>query len=527
MAYVLGIDIGSTSIKALVYDASGKLAASAYRKNEVVYLDDENPEWAFWNPEVIWQHVIDLIQQVVHQIDNPNEVQALSVTGMGADGLPVDQNGEVLYPIISWHCQRTREICSRWQTRSMKEKIFSLTGHQAVAYDTVYRLIWFREHKPELMEKTWKWLLIEDYINFRLCGRMVTDYSLASSTGLFDLRQMVWSDELLEAAGIDKYILPQLQPSGANLGCVLPEIALKTGLSTKTQVILGGHDYHCAALAVGATQLGVIMDITGTFEIVSAATVDLKLGMDYLDAGVTIEGHVAKNAYNMMAFNLSADMLEWFRSCLSCAEAPGRDDQDWSSFMGEAEKSPCGAKGIFFLPHFSGCFSPVVDSCSQGAYIGLTKCTGKGDLLRAMIEGLNYQFREMVDTLTGAMGIEIEKVIAVGGATKNHFWMQNKADVLGKVVEVPDIQEATGLGAAILAGIGSGIYADEQDAYLKTYQKGKSYSPNENHHQAYNAFYRIYQMLYPTLKDIHHRMIDTNKKVHEKLVRQSCSVHND
>lgn len=512
MSYLMGIDLGSTSIKALIYDYYGNLITSGFQVNEVVYIDKEHPNWAFWDPDKLWNSVLGAIKGALINISNPADIKGITVTGMGADGLPVDREGKWLYPFISWHCSRTQPISQRWQTKAVKEKIFSLTGHQIVAYDSIYRMIWMQENYPEILLESDKWLLIEDYINFLLCGRMVTDYSMASSTSVFDLHTNSWSDELIRTSGVDRRLFPEALPSGTVIGEVNTKAAERTGLSVGTPVVLGGHDYYCAALATGAFKPGIIMDITGTFEMVITASRELILNNEIMEAGLTVESHIAKDAYGIMGFNVSADMFEWFRTCFGYEEkmtAILEDKNDWDCLMEKAANSPCGSKGVFFLPHFSGSFCPIMDGHSQGAFIGLNKTNEKGDMLRALIEGLNYQFKDMIEALESPFKEKSERVIAVGGATKNDFWMQNKADVTGKIIEVPDIIEATGLGAAMLAGIGIGIYRNEEDAFGKVLKRGKVYYPDKTFNERYQQYFNIYKKIYPGLKDINNDIFST------------------
>jgi hypothetical protein len=310
MSYLMSIDLGSTSIKALIYNYDGNLIAFGNQPNEVEYMDKEHTNWVFWNPDKIWESTICSIRQALKKIKDPREIKGISVTGMGADGLPVDSKGNWLYPFISWHCARTEPISQQWHNEVGKEKIFSITGHQIVAYDSIYRLMWMKENHPEILAQTEKWLLIEDYINFLLCGRMATDFSMASSTSVFDLVTGSWSEELIGISGVNRKLFLEPLPSGTVLGEVTDIAAKQTGLCAGTPVILGGHDYYCAALAVGVFEPGVIMDITGTFEMVLTASTKLILTKEIMEAGLTIESHVAEYEEFMMSISDEPKLVE-------------------------------------------------------------------------------------------------------------------------------------------------------------------------------------------------------------------------
>jgi xylulokinase len=340
------------------------------------------------------------------------------------------------------------------------EKTFSLGGNSLWRFSTALRLLWMAEHEPEVLKNTYKWLLIEDFVNMMLCGKMATDYTMASCTLMFDQRKLDWSDEILGLSGIDKRLLGPAYPSGTRLGDVTDKAARETGLAAGTPVVLGGHDYLCGALPVGAIRPGVILDVSGTWEIVLAATQRPVLSPEAQKTGVTVEAHVARGLYSIWGGAVSSDMLEWYRKEYGF-EAKYRAQEcsgvDWDFLMQDAASSPVGSRGVMFLPHLSGAGCPDTDPYSLGAWVGLSNFATKGDILRALIEGLDYQFLDIVRTMQ-ALGVPFDQLVVVGGVARNKFWMQNKADMVGLPLEVPEVEDATPLGAAMLAGIGVGIY---------------------------------------------------------------------
>ena len=258
------------------------------------------------------------------------------------------------------------------------------------------------EHEPEILKRTHKWLLIEDFVNYMLCGVAATDYTMASCTLLFDQRKLDWSDEMLALSGIDRRLLCDAFPSGTVLGGVTPAAAAATGLAAGTPVVLGGHDYLCGALPVGAIKPGVILDVSGTWEIVLASIPAPVLTPAAQRTGVTVEAHVARDLYAVWGGAVSSDMLEWYRKEYGF-EAKHQAEQcggvDWDFLMADAARSPVGARGAMFLPHMSGAGCPVVDSRSLAGFVGLSNFVTKGDMLRAIIEGLDYQFLDIVKTM--------------------------------------------------------------------------------------------------------------------------------
>jgi xylulokinase len=511
MDCLLGIDLGSTSLKAVVYDLHGNAIAKASRHTELHRPSSEHPEWAVWRPEQIWGGVAEAVHEAVTTVGDAQRIKGVAVTGMGMDGLPIDRDGNWLYPLISWHCPRTAPQQQWWLEHVGAERQFAIGGNPIWAFNTALRILWLRQHEPALFAKADKWLLIEDFINFMLCGERATDYSMASCTLLFDLHRHDYSDELLALAGIDRSLLCDAKPSGTVIGAIHRQAAELTGLAVGTPVVLGGHDFLCGCLPVGAFKPGVVLDVVGTWEMVVAASAKPVLNPTVRDMGWWIDSHVARGMCAAIGSVVASDMLEWFRKLYGFEESQKAQQEggvDWDYLMAQARTAPPGAHGVMFLPHLSGSTIPVVDPCSLGAFVGLRNLATKGDMLRAIVEGLNYQFLQILAGLEQGLGVRPEKLVAVGGGTSNTFWMQNKADVAGKVIEVPQIEEATPLGAAILAGIGVGLYRDEQDAFERVYRPGQVYEPDPRLTEQYAARFAVFAQIYPALRDLNKRLQD-------------------
>jgi xylulokinase len=342
-----------------------------------------------------------------------------------------------------------------------------------------------------------------------LCGELATDYSMASTTLLFDQRQRVWSEDLLNQSGIRGDLLCELSPSGRVLGGVGAAAAEATGLPVGTPVVLGGHDYLCGALPTGAFRPGVVGDVTGTWEMVLAALPEPVLTPDVHEMGILVDSHVAPGMWAAMGATVAAEQLEWFRREYSDIERQRAElagGTDWDYLMQAAADSPPGARGCLFLPHMSGSHCPVVNHRSLGAFVGLRNITTRGDMLRAIIEGLDYQFLQIVRGMEHGLGVQVEQIVAIGGAVNNAFWMQNKADVVGRPIEVPEIDEAVVLGAAILAGIGVGLYDDVEDAYQQVHRPGRVYQPDRELHSRYQESFQQFSELYPTLEGLNAKL---------------------
>jgi len=516
MAYLCGVDIGSTSIKAVIYDESGKHVSDGKTPTPLTHPNAANPAWAVWEHKKIWDGVVYALREALSGMDRPEEVKAVAVTGFGMDGIPIDKDGNELTDFISWHCPRTVEQSQRFSQEVGPFELFKKAGKQVMHIDSIYRMIWMKENQPEILEKTDKWLLIEDYVNFKLCGAKSIDYSMATCTSVFSQETRDWCFDLIDRAGIPRHIFPKACLSGTPLGTITREAAELTGLSPDTMIIEGGHDYICAALAVGAIDERSTMNVMGTWEMMVQPVTHIKLTKELFDSGYYIEGHVVEGAYCYVGAFVSGDMSEWLREQLSLKEAllsKEKGNSVWEEIALAAASRPVGSHGCMFLPHFSGSGSPEFDPNSRGAFLGLTNITTREDMMRAVFEGLNFQFLSLMGALSNAGLCDSKRIICTGGASQNAFWMQNKADITGLMLEVPDVYEATSLGAAMVAGIGTGVYKDKYDAVSRVRSGAsiKEYAPDMSVHGQYEELYAIFRRLYGDLIAVNTLISERNR----------------
>lgn len=511
MDCLLGIDVGSTSMKALIYDPDGNVVSSASCPQVSVANDSNHPAWQVYLPENIWEGIASVIHQAIDALDSGMSIRAAAVTGLGADAVPLDENGVPLYPFINWLCPRTTSQYEWWINQVGLQKTFEITGWQPFVWSTVLRFMWLKENEPELAKQVRQWLIIEDYVNYKLTGKYSTDFTDASPTLLFDQHSLSWSDELLEIAGLERELFPKPQQSGNYLGDVTSEASQKTGLPAGTPIFQGGHDYLIGALAAGIIDSGKILDITGTWELVLTPTTKPDWTEKIREMGLTIEAHAAPNTYCIWGGGTAANMLEWYKNLYPTPEMQSDPDSVWEKLMQEAANSPAGANGVFFLPHFNGSTCPTLNPRSLGAFLGLTDTTTRSDNVRAVVEGLDYALLDMLKALEIGSGRKAEIITAIGGAVRNEFWMQNKADVSGCVIETPEIEEATALGAALLAGIGVGIYKDLKEATGRVYRTGRRYEPNSKLVPVYAELFEIYKEIHPALKKVNSQIFDRFK----------------
>ena len=513
--FLLGIDLGSTSIKVILYDESGKPVAKSSKPMRRFHPSPENPQWTVWKPDEIIKQTASACRDVVAQIADPSDIKGIATTGMGMDGLPMTEEGIPLYPLISWHDPRTQPQYDHWIKTITAEKTFSIGGNPVWAINSALRMLWIKESEPEIYARTFKWLLIEDFVNHFLTDRFATDYSMASCTMLFDQRSRNWSAEMCNLSGISQEILPDVFASSTFLGGVTKNAASQTGLIPGTPVYLGGHDHICGSLPVGAFRTGTILNTTGTWEMVALVSNEAPLDTPLGKSGITVQSHVVPDAYMIWAGNPAGEMIEWYRREVTVPPTLDKENAaappDWETLVAFAESTKPGSDGILFLPHLDGSSCPDVDPRSRGVFIGLNTRTNHATLIRSIYEGLGFQLKNMVSCMEHGLGNKAKEIITVGGAIRNKFWMQNKADIIGLDVRVADVDEATVLGVAILAGIGAGIYRDAEDAFGRVAGKSIVYKPDAKLTEFYAGMFPIFQDLYSAAAPLHHKLSEAHK----------------
>lgn len=506
MDYLVAIDLGSTSLKAQVYDLDGHSVATASRPTEKIHPSSQHPEWVVWDPDQIWQGSAAAVREAVEQLDDPALIRGVAVTGMGMDGVPIDAQGQSLYPFISWHDPRTAEQAGWWREQIGDERTFRITGFPLWPIMAAMRILWMKQHEPKIMARADKWLLIEDFLNHKLCGRIATDYSMAGCVQLFDQSRRCWSAELLGASGIDASMLPPPMPSGTRLGEVHTEAAAATGLPPGTPVILGGHDHICGTLPVGAHKPGTLFNVIGTWESVIATLDRPVLTEDLRTSAVCLQAHVAPGMYAAWGGAPAGESLEWYRAQLAPVtggEGNG-EPASWDQLIAMLDQTQPGAAGVMFLPHISAAGCPIDDPKSLGAFVGVSNSATRADFFRAVIEGIGYQFLHIMRSLETALDSRFDRIIVGGGATRNTFWVQTKADMLGRPLEVAELEDLSPLGVAMLAGLGLGMYRDLDEAVERVGRPGRIFQPRAELTTLYHDLFETYCKLYPALRPISH-----------------------
>lgn len=496
---LVGIDFGTSHIKAIAFTRAGQIVASASAPTPTVY---PQPGWAYYEPDALWGQTIAALQAMTAQVDDPQRIVAVAVASVGEAGAPIDAGGQPTYPMIAWFDTRTKEQAEQLRQRVGADAIFRSSGVSLQPIFTLCKMLWIQQHAPEAMARSVRWLNAADYLTFRLCGVAASEFSLASRTLMLDIEQLTWATDLVRDAGIDPAILSPLLPSGTKLGAVLPEIAAQTGLPAHAIVTTGGHDHVCGALALGVTRPGAVLDSLGTAEAIFLATDEVLKDPDVGRRGYAQGVHVSGGYYVLGGLYTSSACIEWFRENIGAG-------LDYDALAAEGETAPPGSLGVYFLPHLRTANPGYDDPHSRATFVGLTFDAKRGALYRALLEGLAYEARYSLASLLPYLSdTQIERIVATGGGTRNGLLMRIKASVYNQPLRVVSIDEATALGAAMLAGLGAGIYTDVADAVRSVRYTTTVIEPEAAAASFYErGFHQVYCALYPSVRELHHAIV--------------------
>ena len=488
--YLLGIDVGTTNTKTVIFDAeSGQISAVGSSRTKTRH---PVAEWSEFDAEDLWGTVLQSIQAAVQRCDQPERIKAISVASMGESAFPVDADGNVLHTAIAWYDRRTVAEAEWWENIAGRERIFTITGHIPRPTYGVNKLFWLRNHVPQVFERIHHWLSIEDFVLWKLSGSFATDYSIASRTMLFDQRALTWSEPLLEQAGLPAAWFPPAFPGGTAIGTVCKEVAEQTGLPRQAIVTTGGHDHLCGALAAGVTRPGHLLESIGTASVIMAVSDAFHPTPELLAAGFNSYAYVVQNTYvTLGTLNFAGGALEWIITLLYGQGKQGTvSPEDYAQALREAAEIPAGARGAIILPSFLGSGTPYANSSARGAILGLTPSHNRPELVRALMESLAFWLRENTEMLCN-LGIAPPRpeITAVGGTTQATQLLQIKAEITGCPLKVPQIPEAAATGAALLAGMGANIFHSIEEAASSVRHTVQTYEPDSQAVEVYNSIY--------------------------------------
>ncbi|MCP4165130.1 MAG: carbohydrate kinase [Chloroflexi bacterium] len=495
---LVGVDVGTTNIKAVIFDLRGKAVAKATAPTPTRY---PKPTWACYNPEELWQRTVTALQQATSMLDDTHLVVSIAVASMAETAVPLDSSSLPTYDAVAWFDRRARPQAEWLDHVIGRDRLFAISGLSLQPIYGLCKLLWLKQNEPAVFKRTALWLNVADYIAFRLSGVAATDYSLASRILALNLGKLEWDTDLLREIGVPSDIMAPLRPSGTRLGQIRPQAAKATGLPVGTQVVVGGHDHICGALAIGVTEPGSMLDSIGTSEAIflpiDRPMADPQLGRQGFAQGVHA---MADRYYVLGGLYTSGICLEWFRDILD-------GDVDYARLSSEAEGVAPGSMGVCFVPHLRMANTPHADPLARGAFIGLSTDTGRGVLFRAILEGIAMEVRSLIEALMSQSDIALHDIHAIGGGTQSSLLMRIKATVLNQTIVIPDVEEAVALGAAILGGLGTNIYSDAAEALSAIEYSEISIDPSPDLVGLYNAlFQQVYSQIYPALRPLNHNI---------------------
>jgi xylulokinase len=453
-----GVDAGTSRVRAVLFDLRGVAVAEASRPTPTELL---GPGEAQHDAEALWTTAAAVLREATGQIDDPRRVRGVAVASMGEAGTLLDRSGRALVPLLAWYDTRTAPLLDRLLGEVGFETLHRLTGLCPDPTFSLLKLLWLKEHRPEAFARASAWLQVSDLIAWRLSGQIATDTSLASRTMALDLAHGRWADELLRAVDVPARLFPRLAGSGERLGCVTAEAAAATGLPEGCAVGVAGHDHVCGMLAAGADRPGILLDSMGTAEaltyVIEAPSGDPELGQAGFNQGLIRLDRPLWYVFGGLP--TSAACVEWFRA------AQGQPPPDHATLIAEAAAAPPGSGGVLFLPHLRIGSPPFPDPIARGAFLGLTDGTDRGALFRAVLEGLALDAANLLRVLGERFAMpRPQRLIAIGGSTRNRLLMAIKASLYGQAIDVAETTECTSLGAAMLGGVAAGLFASHGEA---------------------------------------------------------------
>ncbi|MFL5800892.1 MAG: L-fuculokinase [Roseiflexaceae bacterium] len=451
MSYLLGLDAGTTSIKAWLYDAaSGVPLAGAARPTPI---SSPRTGWAEHDPAALWRAAAESIRETLEHAPGARPIAGMAAASMGEAGVPLDEHGDPLYPFVAYYDQRSEPYVDWWRARISPEALHAISGQVLRPVFGAMKLMWLRDAHPDLFARTRRWLSVGDYLIWRLAGVAATDRTLASRTMLLDQRTCDWSAELLPIAGIPAGLLPPVYPSGTVVGGVSAAAAAETGLPVGTPVATGGHDHLCGGIAAGVAAPSDALVSLGTAAALLAPSAMFHGGGAVFSQGLSCYCYVSDGYVVQGGLSAAGAALAWLARLLRGGTRP----EDYATLERAAAESPPGARGLVCLPHLRGSGTPERDSAARAAFVGLREQHGPGDMWRALVEGLACWARRNLEATEAAIGLPITRLTLIGGAARGAILPQALADISGRAVALPEIGEASARGAALLAGRAVGI----------------------------------------------------------------------
>jgi xylulokinase len=497
---LLGIDIGTGGTRAVLLDEAGRVLGAA--TSEHAPMRSPQIGWAEQDPNDWWRAACRAINDCLRKAESrANEITGIGLTGQMHGLVLLDATGNVLRPSIIWCDQRTEEQCRQITERVGAKRLIELTANPALTNFTLPKIWWVQQHEPEIWSRVRTVLLPKDYVRYKLTGARATDVAEASGTLFFDVPNRRWSAPMLEVSGISESLLPTVHESQEICGYTSKEGAEATGLIAGTPVVAGAGDQAAGAVGMGIVRPGAVSATIGTSGVVFASTSD-----PVLDPRGRIHTfcHAVPGRWHVMGVTQAAGLsLRWFRDQFCVSSNSGGDL--YESLTVEASKTPPGADGLLWAPYLMGERTPHLDPHARGALVGITAQHTRGHVIRAILEGVAFSLRDTFEIFR-ELKIPVRSIRLGGGGARGALWRQIQADIYGMTVEIVEAEEGPAYGAALLAGIGIGVWPSVESACDQAVHVAHSISPDAIRAARMRRQYATYRKLYPALRDVFHEL---------------------
>lgn len=495
MSYVLGIDLGTSGLKGILVNNTGEVIETASAEYPLI---SPTRGYSEQNPEEWYEASIKVMKKIIELVpEASSEIKGISFSGQMHSLVLLNKEGVALRNAILWNDVRTTEQCQTI-TEKLGSELIEVTKNKALEGFTLPKILWIQENEPEIWEKTEQFLLPKDYLRYKLTGAKNMDYSDAAGTLLLDISSKKWSESILDTFKIPHSLCPPLVNSTDQVGIIEGEIAKEVGFTTEIPVYAGGADNACGAIGAGIVKSNQAMASIGTSGVFLSYEEDGK--KDY-DGNLHFFNHGITDKYYSMGVTLAAgSSLNWFKEQF----APKKSFED---LLGNVGSISAGSNGLIFTPYISGERTPYTDSKIRGSFLGIDINHTRNHFSRAVLEGITFSLRDSQELMREHTGKTFNQIVSVGGGAKNKDWLQMQADIFDTPIVTLSTEQGPGMGAAMIAAVGTGWFKDFEECTDIFVNYQNTIFPIKENVEKYNEIYKIYQEVYPTIKELSYQTI--------------------
>ncbi|WP_099222856.1 xylulokinase [Listeria costaricensis] len=492
MKYIVGIDLGTSALKALLVAEDGTICAES---SAAYPLYQERAGFSEQNPED-WYRALEDVMRVMAARPESKDIVGISFSGQMHSLVLLDQAGQVVRPAILWNDVRTTAECEQI-TEALGERLLEITKNRALEGFTLPKLLWVRENEPENWARAVRFLLPKDYLGFRMTGQQQMDFSDAAGTLLLDLARREWSAEMLERFDLPVTLCPRLVASTDRIGTVLPELAAEWGLPEGIAVFAGGADNACAAVGAGILAEGSAMLSIGTSGVFLTVA---KCAEQAYQGKLHLFAHAAADRFYAMGVTLAAGhSLSWFKEQFA-------KESTYEELLADTSELAPGSDGLLFAPYIMGERTPYPDSQIRGSFIGIDGRHTRRHFAKAVLEGITFSLRDSMALMEQHTDAHFSEIISVGGGAKNSDWLQMQADIFNVPIRTLKSEQGPAMGAAMIAAVGAGLYETLEEAAERLVAYAEVYTPNAAAVQEYQRVYALYRQIYPATRALSHQL---------------------